>query len=422
MQRPQLLLALALAAATTLAGCTEDQQLREIAGPDLSNGLFDRYVALGNSITAGFQSAGIVDSTQLQAYPVLLAQQAGVGARFNVPQLAFPGCPPPLVAPIVVSSARLGGASAPPCSLRETPAPNLVNNLAVPGAKIASALDFTVAANVLTTLILGGRTPVQAMIDAQPTFVTVWLGNNDVLGAAQAGDTTLLTPLADFNASLGQIAGAITQTPAADAAVLIGISPFPAVVQPGAYFFALGQAGQLPKPVSPNCSPVTATGQPNPLAANLVSLGALTSPEVAEISCADDAPFLLNQAELQVFFGRVLAYNAATRAAADANGWLYFDPNTAIAGPTANAANFRLVADPAQFRLCQGLATATLATFQQAVATTCPGPDGDGDVTNFFGTYLTFDSVHPSAAYHQAIANALATAINDFYGTKIATG
>ena len=36
--------------------------------------LFERYVAMGNSITAGFQSAGINDSTQSRSYAVLLAQ------------------------------------------------------------------------------------------------------------------------------------------------------------------------------------------------------------------------------------------------------------------------------------------------------------------------------------------------------------
>ena len=39
--------------------------------------LFRRYVAVGNSITAGVQSDGLNDSTQAQGSPVLLAQQAG---------------------------------------------------------------------------------------------------------------------------------------------------------------------------------------------------------------------------------------------------------------------------------------------------------------------------------------------------------
>ena len=33
------------------------------------------------------------------------------------------------------------------------------------------------------TQFIGGRTQVKAMLDAQPTFVSVWIGNNDVIGS-----------------------------------------------------------------------------------------------------------------------------------------------------------------------------------------------------------------------------------------------
>src|SRR5690348_15497810 len=56
--------------------------------------IFQSYVALGNSITAGFQSGGINDSTQRQSYAVLVAQQ--MGTRFAYPSLLAPGCPPPV--------------------------------------------------------------------------------------------------------------------------------------------------------------------------------------------------------------------------------------------------------------------------------------------------------------------------------------
>src|SRR5688572_5055476 len=47
--------------------------------------LFERYVSMGNSITAGFQSGGINDSTQAQSYAVLLAQ--AMHSPFFVPLL-----------------------------------------------------------------------------------------------------------------------------------------------------------------------------------------------------------------------------------------------------------------------------------------------------------------------------------------------
>ena len=61
-----------LALVVAAGACNND----EINRPFLStpvDPLFERYVSMGNSITAGFQSGGINDSTQLQAYPVLLA-------------------------------------------------------------------------------------------------------------------------------------------------------------------------------------------------------------------------------------------------------------------------------------------------------------------------------------------------------------
>jgi hypothetical protein len=39
--------------------------------------------------------------------------------------------------------------------------------------------------NALTQFILGGRTQIQAMMASQPTFVSVWIGNNDVLAASR---------------------------------------------------------------------------------------------------------------------------------------------------------------------------------------------------------------------------------------------
>ena len=50
--------------------------------------MFPRYVAMGNSITAGFQSAGINDSIQQQSYAVLFAQAGGRALRHPGPRRA----------------------------------------------------------------------------------------------------------------------------------------------------------------------------------------------------------------------------------------------------------------------------------------------------------------------------------------------
>src|SRR5690606_36842066 len=138
-----------------------------------------------------------------------------------------------------------------------------------------------------------------------------------------------------------------------------------------------------------------------------------------QISCAGipglNSDFVLTAAEQQLVFGRVEAYNAALRAAAEANGWIYIDTNEVLAGAGTNAFNLRQRLDPQQFRLCQGLYTATPATFAAALVTTCPAPTpptaayapGAAEYANFYGTWLTFDAIHPSAAFQRAIANAI---------------
>jgi hypothetical protein len=377
--------------------------------------LFDRYVAIGTSLTAGFQSAGINDSTQSQAYPVLIAQQAS--APFYTPSLPEPGCPAPYTGPVILPGAqRLGGVGADVCTLRETPAPPYVSNLAVVGAFLPGFSDNSIrnnppTADVYETLILGARTQEQALIAARPSLVSVELGSNDVLFAVYTGNPSLLPSVEDFQAGYARVVDAIKQTPAQDA-VLIGISPLQtAVVQPGAFLWALTQGpGALlpPAAVNANCAPFTLTGQRNPLSGNRLYLpGALAAASSgSQISCADDAPFLLNASEYATFIQRVGAFNVVIQQAAEDNGWIYVDPNTVLP-----------LDDPSKFRNCQLLnlplstgpnPDVTPANFAAAVATTCPGPTAP----NFFGTMVSYDLTHPTAEYHRAMADAIITAIN----------
>lgn len=412
--RPSKLLVAPLLGAALLAGCAaDDETLLEPVTQPVSE-IFERYAALGNSITAGFQSAGINDSTQLRAYPVLLARQAGAEAFFTPPLLSKPGCPPPLVAPF--STQVLGGAQAPPCALRVRPTAR-VNNLAVPAANIASLLDVDVAANALTTFVLGGESQLDRMRELQPTLVSVWIGNNDALGAGLTGNPAALTPLAAFEASLDGTVAAIQQTPAGadDAVVLIGVvdpTVVPALL-PGVFAFLVKQNPQtaplLPQSVSATCAPVTPTGQPNPNAFNSVSLLVTTS-GAPEISCAPDAPFVLTPAEAVQISQRVAEYNAAIEARAAANGWIYVDPNDILAPR---------LADPDQIRKCQQLPAALQTGNPQAilaaVAASCPSPDPSVG----FGALISHDGIHPSSQAHRLVANAIIAELNATFGLSI---
>ena len=96
--------------------------------------LFGSYVALGNSITAGFQSGGLDSTSQSQSYAVLLAEQ--MNTPFGVPEFNSPGCPPRLSqffnAQGVPEPLRPDNATESTCGFRDPQVPLQLNNVAAP--------------------------------------------------------------------------------------------------------------------------------------------------------------------------------------------------------------------------------------------------------------------------------------------------
>jgi hypothetical protein len=338
------------------AACQNDEVNRPFSNIPVDP-LFDRYVSMGNSITAGFQSGGINDSTQLQSYAVLLAQ--AMHSPSFLPLLSRPGCPPPYTN--VFTQTRLPSppgypvSSGTTCFLRRisptTPAP-YISNTAVPGAEVIDIynnLDATSNANSLTQFILGGLTQVQMMRKAQPTFVSVWIGNNDVLGAAtradSAGDSLRITPVATFQANYNAVLDSIADADP-QGAILIGVAKVTSIpfFSAGATYWAIKNGlvpGAPPFPVlftvSNNCAPI-ATGIPGargdsvlvgfPYGAAL--LGAAQAGAPRNLDCADTVAAIVVPSELVKLVGAVTAYNAHISAQATAHSWPYYDPNPAL--------------------------------------------------------------------------------------------
>ncbi|MGI9077257.1 MAG: hypothetical protein ACR2G6_08005, partial [Gemmatimonadaceae bacterium] len=171
-----------------LIACGDDRP--DIIRPNVpaAGELFQSYVALGDGWAAGFQSSGMNDSTQREAYPQFLARQ--FGTRYAFASLALPGCPPPVVN--FHTQARAGGGTAASCALRSlTSLTERLNNVAVPGAASVDATSpSSTNSNALTTFILGGKTQLQKALDARPTFVTVGFVNGDFIAAAASGILT----------------------------------------------------------------------------------------------------------------------------------------------------------------------------------------------------------------------------------------
>ncbi|MEO6878238.1 MAG: hypothetical protein ABI205_07145, partial [Gemmatimonadaceae bacterium] len=112
--------ALFLGVATALTAAVACNTDTHLVVPVPANPIFQNYVAIGNSLTAGYQSSGINDSTQRQAYSYLLAKQ--MGTRFAYPSLTAPGCAPPVNNFLAQSRVTLAGAPASTsttCALRD---------------------------------------------------------------------------------------------------------------------------------------------------------------------------------------------------------------------------------------------------------------------------------------------------------------
>jgi hypothetical protein len=178
---------------------------------------FTNYVALGNSLTAGFSDAALYKVSQENSMPAILAQQfaaVGNGGTFkqplmndNIGGLLAGGSPLPGFGPRLVFNgsgpAALSSVVGPIQSTTDVLVNNPTgpfNNLGVPGAKSFHLLapgygDFGgVIANPPTAnpyfvrMASSSQTTIIAdAIAQQPSFISLWIGNNDVLGFALSG-------------------------------------------------------------------------------------------------------------------------------------------------------------------------------------------------------------------------------------------
>lgn len=221
------------------------------AAPTAGTADFTKFVAVGNSTSAGFMDAALYNLGQSNSFPNLLSGQFALvgGGAFNQPDInsengfntllqlsetpftdgrflldvSIPG-PVPTIGEDI--GAFTGDKSA-------------LNNFAVPGARVVDLASPAVVANPFyqrmasnpgTSTILGDATA------ANGTFFTFWIGSNDVLGWAVSGgtgadaetggslaDPSTLTDIASFTAAYGAALNAMTAN-GADG-VVINIPP-----------------------------------------------------------------------------------------------------------------------------------------------------------------------------------------------------
>ena len=207
-------------------GCEDRTSL---TGPSPVNGNVDltRFVTLGNSLTAGYQAGSLYQSAQLYCYGNLIANQ--VGAQFEMPLISDPGIGSRMeiqsfdLAKNEVNIVYDTKHGAPINTGYQYP----YNNLGVPGALLYDILNATSSTtcasyvfgnpatrqpNPYFDIVLRGLGSEFAQAKAlHPTFVSVWIGNNDVLGYAASGgfSPSSPTPTPTFQFLYSQMADSI---------------------------------------------------------------------------------------------------------------------------------------------------------------------------------------------------------------------
>ena len=399
-------------ALVVLAGCNDDRT----TGP-AGQAAFTRYVAIGTSLSMGVQSDGVVYFSQQADWTKQLAHQAF--ASFSQPLIAAPGCFSPLIAPLQFSR-RLSGLSA-AASQATNPADTAcvalgtytlpTNDVGIDGANAYDALYVTpetasvegVKRRRQYRLVLPPRkSQVTAMMQQNPTLVSVELGANEALGAASG----LLIPRTAYRgvgfASGTYIPNNVWQ-PVYDALIdsvkktgakvlLVGAPKTTGFVsvrtgdelyQDRAAFQARGVIIAADCQASANVIFV-------PIKV-LNALGAAQATGTAQTLSCTDTPGaqdnILTPADVQLIDGVIDGMNNHISSVAQSNGWAYMDMSAVWA---------QWVARRGPFSVAQLLS--------------CVRP---------YGQFTSLDGIHPNVQGYQEMANAAAAALNATYGFAI---
>lgn len=338
---------------------------------------YSKYEALGDSLTAGYASDALTKFYQDYSFPAIIAKQVGISS-FQQPIISDPGIgstgtvlmlsrllvTPAGISPVIVHTP--GNLGSPTNATLATP----YNNLGIPGANnsdlitrtgdITKPLTGNIDPNtIMYDLILrfpvfpGTTTPATAIAQAiatAPTFVTVWAGNNDVLGAATTGvvvDGVTLTAKAKFQTDYTTLLGGLRQQRPA-AAIVVGTIPdvtaipFVTTIKPylvnpanGSHIPLIGEAGPLTEQdyVTLGASSLLAAGIGIPAAAGGTGK---PLPEGSIDATGLHAGVILRSGEIALIRSRTGELNDVIKAVAGQFGAKVVDFNAIFANIAAN--------------------------------------------------------------------------------------
>jgi hypothetical protein len=367
---------LVTAAAVILVSCKP-----ELDVPAAGKGSMDvtKYIAIGNSISAGYADNALYYDGQMVSYPNLLARQfqligggefnqplvpassLGVGASMNAKLVLAPSTDCMGVTSLAPQFAAQNGDLT--IFATSVAAQGPFNNLSVPGLKATTVVypgygDYTKGTgnyNPFFTRMVADPQSASVLSEAvaqNPTFFSLFIGSDDVMGyAISGGAADAITPSSGpagfgFDASVD----AIVNTMIANGAkgVIAGLPTLEAMP----YFNTVPFNGLLLDEANANAltaaySPLGMTFQPGPNAFVIEDANApggmrkITQDEHILLSIPQDSlkcagwgsmkaipnQYVLTVDELTQINNAITAYNAKLKSLADANGLAYVDVN-----------------------------------------------------------------------------------------------
>jgi lysophospholipase L1-like esterase len=431
MKKLSIYLSLLSFIALSIIGCEDYTQLTA-PSIDFGSANFSRYVAIGNSLTMGEQSSSVFEAGQKYSIGNIIARQAGISYEQAI--LSDPGTPGRLEiaefsivngspVPVLYTNPNQGS----PINLLY-PAP--YNNLGIKGAFLYDVLYTTNANNCYTSnfgvpnplfdvVLRGNGTQLQQAIAQQPSLITLWIGNNDILAFATRGGQFPPTDPAVFQSQYSEL---LLTLHATGAQIIIGglpnglLTPYFNTVGPQVGVGIQGIPGAQGLVYQTNGAPGVAIASPSDLINGVVLL--------------------------------TLTASTATGYLGDTNG-LYYSVNGIPVPPGVNTSSpfgltpenpfpNNLVLDPneitAYLSLRDGynqIINTLAAQFNYYVIdwdplfTALASPSGievNGITYNanyVSGNFFSLDGIHPTSQGYGIVANEFINAINARYGSSI---
>jgi lysophospholipase L1-like esterase len=413
------LAALVAVTATTLAACS-DQSAEPLTAPSSTRiatadgfagiGVFQRYVAIGTSISMGVSSDGVYAASQQTSFPAQLAHLAG--REMSLPLISFPGCASPLKIALGTGVRWSGEPAGLPflaraCAANESGVVLPTQNVAIDGARTTAALNATPEnpdaghATQYPRVLASGQSQVTAMESQNPKIVSVELGGNDILGARYGvyPSASEVVTFADWAPVYRQVVARVDAV--AKHAVLVGlvndVRSFPSFRTGAEIYAARATFAPLNVVVSPNCENSTnlifvAVRVPVAAATGAYyyqnNLGPYTFSCQNAPSNTGIQDYVLDANDVAGVNTQLAQMNAVIRDEATKHGFAYFplgalyeDVNTK---PAFNAAAMMSSTQP-------------------------------------YGPYISLDGIHPTAEGSRVLADAAARALNETYHLGIPT-